>query len=414
MLQRIIAIFALFISFVILCFGNSLQSVLLPARAELEHFSNFTIGVMMSGYYTGFIVGTFICPWLISRVGHVRVFAAASAGASAVMLTHALLPVPLVWIVLRIIYGLCMVHLFTVMESWLNSIGTKDNRAKILSIYMISNFVSSALGQMLFFIAPAQGFQLFSISAALLSLALFPLMLSRIDAPAYMQTPESFGVKEMIRISPLGVMGALFAGLMAGAYWGLAAVYILEIGFPQNDVAWFMAASLTGGLFAQWPLGVLSDRINRRYAIILSLLLICIASVMIGMMALWADPQQVFGSAWLIGWSLVFGAGFHPFYSLCMAHANDFVAEGNFVRASASLQRTQSIGAVAGPMIAGGLMYVFGKKMLFFYIAFLVTVFMLFTIYRMIMGRIPFLSKPYKILVDNGVVTVPAHANLRQ
>ena len=103
-------------------------------RAQsIEHFSEVMIGAMMSGYYAGFIAGTFICPWLIARVGHIRVFAASCAGACAVMLIHALFIQPWIWIALRILYGLCLVHLFTVMESWLNSIGEKGTRGKILS-----------------------------------------------------------------------------------------------------------------------------------------------------------------------------------------------------------------------------------------------------------------------------------------
>ena len=140
---------------------------------------------------------------------------------------------------------------------------------------------------------------------------------------------------------------------MTGAYWGLTAVYILGIGFSQNDVAWFMAASLLGGLLAQWPLGALSDR-NRRYAIMLSLALIAIAAaIAITSMAFWDMQKVPFGIVLLLGLGIIFGAGFHPFYSLCMAHTNDFVPAGSYVHASAGLQLTQSIGAAAGPLIAG-------------------------------------------------------------
>lgn len=404
MLQRILPIAGLFASFIILCLGNSLQSVLLPARATLEHYSDFTIGTMMSGYYAGFIAGTFIAPWLISRVGHIRVFAAGAAAACAIMLTHALFVQPLAWIILRAFYGLSLVHLFTVMESWLNSLGDKESRGKILSIYMIANFLSSSAGQLLFFIAPVQGFELFSISAVLLSLSLFPLMVSPIKQPEQVPHTASFGVRELYRISPLGIAGALTAGLMAGAYWGLAAVYILEIGFPQNDVAWFMAASLIGGLCAQWPLGVVSDRIGRRLAIMISLCLMLLASLMLAFMGLWDAPKEAFGLLWLCGWGVLFGAGFHPFYSLCMAHANDFVPPGNFVRASAGLQLTQSIGAVIGPMIAGFLMHTLGNKMLFLYIATLVAAFIFYTTQRAIRNRIPFLIKPFRHFIRSGVI----------
>lgn len=386
MFRPIISIYALLASFIIVCMGNSLQTVLLPARASLEHFSEVMIGAMMSGYYAGFIAGTFICPWLIARVGHIRVFAASCAGACAVMLIHALFINPWIWIALRVLYGLCLVHLFTVMESWLNSVGEKGTRGKILSVYMIANFISSFIGQMLFFVAPAKGFQLFSLCSILLSLSLVPLILSRITPPppVPLDSPEQYlGIRKLYRISPLGVIGALTAGLMTGAYWGLTAVYILGIGFSQNDVAWFMAASLLGGLVAQWPLGALFDR-NRRYAIMLSLALITIAAIAITSMAFWDMQKAPFGIVFLLVFGIIFGTGFHPFYSLCMAHTNDFVPAGSYVHASAGLQLTQSIGAAAGPLIASFLMHAMGNRMLYMYIALLSGSFIL---YRLLIGR---------------------------
>jgi MFS family permease len=396
MYPKILPILALFLSFMILCMGHGLQTVLLPARATLMHYSDFTTGALMSAYYAGFIGGTFLAPGLITRVGHIRVFAAGAAIASAIILIHALTFAPVSWIILRAVYGLCLVHLYTVMESWLNSVGDKQTRGKILSFYMISNFISVSAGQLLFFSAPASGYQLFSLSAILLSLALPPLILSRIPQPEILPTPEPFGMRKLYEISPLGMAGALVAGLMGGAYWGLTAAFILQAGYPQGDIAWFMAISLVGGLLAQLPLGALSDRVNRRYAILIALALIFLASLMLLL-------RQEASLAELLLWGVVFGSGFHPLYSLFIAHTNDFVPQGYFVRASAGLQLVQSIGAVLGPLLAGLFMHVAGGGMLFAYMALLSGVFAVFTLRRLALNRIPDMIKPLRLLTRTGM-----------
>ncbi len=167
-----------------------------------------------------------------------------------------------------------------------------------------------------------------------------------------------------------------------------------------------MAASLIGGLLAQWPLGLLSDKVNRRYVIILAAALITVSSAMLSLMALWSEPVQIFGINWLIITGAAFGAGFHPIYSLCMAHANDFVSDENFVGASAGLQFIQGIGAIIGPMLAGICMYLGGSKMLFVYIGALAGGFIFYTIKRMSEGRKPGWISPFNMLTRNGILTL--------
>lgn len=403
-MARLLPAAVLLISFAILCLGHGLQSVLLPARgAMFEHYPNLITGAMMSAYYAGFITGTFFCPKLIVRVGHIRVFAAGAACASIIMLLHALMMHPVAWIALRAVYGFCLVNLYTVMESWLNSIGDKHSRGKILSIYMIINFLAMSCGQFLFFTARATGFELFSLSAIMLSFSLVPLILSQSAQPTVTKA-ERFGVRQLFAASPLGVAGALAAGLMGGAYWGLTASFVLSMGFAQKNIAWFMASSLIGGLLAQWPLGVLSDRTSRRYVIMLAAGLVCAASILLGVMSLWHAPAAAFGIWVLALIGAIFGAGFHPLYSLCIAHANDFIEPEYFVRASTGLQFIQGMGAVIGPLLAGLLMFLGGPSMLYIYIAVMAGLLVLYAVERSAAKRQPGENHfPFRLLTFTGV-----------
>ncbi len=401
MLQNLTSVAALLVSFAVMCLGHGLQSVLLPARgAMFPDYPNMVTGAMMSAYFMGFIIGTFLWPRLIERVGHIRVFAAGAAGAAVIMLMHPLFANPVTWILLRAVYGFCLVGLYTVMESWLNSIGTQETRGRILSVYMIINFTAMSLGQMLFFLAPIEGFELFSISAVLLTLALTPLILSRSVQPVATQTPERLKITQLIQASPLGAMGALMVGLVGGAYWGLSAAFVLRLGLGQSAAAWFMSASLLGGLLAQWPLGALSDRINRRYVILLAACLILLSSGLLTVMALWDNPSATFGAGWIIAAGAAFGAGYHPLYSLCIAHANDFLAPQHFVRASIGLQSVQSMGAIIGPLLAGLFMFLGGNAMLYGYICLLSILFIFYIIIRMTGNRQPITGerKPFRFL----------------
>ncbi len=403
-MRSLVPVLALLISFVILCLGHGLQSVLLPARATLEQYSDPMLGLLMSTYFIGFIIGTFTAPQLILRVGHIHVFAAAAAGACVTVLGYPLAPYPFVWVVLRLIYGLCLVHMYTVMESWLNSISEPGTRGRILSVYMILNFIAMSLGQMMFFSTSVGGFEMFSITAILLASSLIPLLLSRTAKPSFRHSPERFGVSKLYALSPLGVAGGLVAGLAGGTYWGLTAPYILKLGFSQAHTAWFMASSMVGGLLAQWPLGALSDRMNRRWVILLATGLVFLSALLLATMALVPDITAEIGTPGLLACAVLFGAGFHPLYSLCIAHANDFVPAEQFVRASAGLQLVQSIGAATGPLLVGTLMQFYGNIVPYGFIAALTGILALYTLERLFENRIPRRIQPFQLLTRTGVV----------
>jgi MFS family permease len=404
--RKITPIISLLVSFMILCFGHGLQSVLLPARATLEQFSAITTGAMMSSYYAGFIIGTFLCPWLISRVGHIRVFAAGAAVASAIMLLHVLFIHPLTWIFLRIIYGLSLVHLYTVMESWLSTIVESGDRGRILSIYMIINFISMAVGQLLFFLKPVESFELFVIASVMLSLSLLPVILSVIIQPMPVKSPNTLSLKRLFTLSPLGVVGAFTAGLIGSAYWGLTARFVLKAGYSQEEVALFMSASFIGGLAAQWPLGMASDRIGRRVVIVTASFMIALSSALLVALTIWYEPSREYGCVPLLMLGILFGAGLHPLYSLCIAHTNDHLGPKHFVRASSGLQFVQSSGAIAGPMLASLGMYLAGYQALFVYVTVLAAGLGLYGLHRMSKELRIQQMKPFRMFTRLGIAAL--------
>ena len=284
MLTIIGSIFSLLLGAGILLVGIGLLGTLLAVRAGVEHFSDPITGVVMSAYFLGFAAGTYVCPALIRRVGHIRAFAAMAAVASAAAIGHALLVHPVVWAVLRAITGACMVGLYMVVESWLNVLAPRQRRGQIFALYVAVTLVALALGQFLILVGDVDEFMPFGIAAALLSLALVPIALTRVTQPESVEAPE-LGLRHLYRLSPLGTLGALVAGLVSGAFWGMGPLYAYRVGLSDLSVAGFMATTIIGGALLQWPIGHLSDHHDRRTVLTVVCLLGAVLAVPIGQAA---------------------------------------------------------------------------------------------------------------------------------
>ena len=196
MFSTILSISALLASFAILCVGHGLQNTLLGVRATLEHYPEWVTGVMMSGYFLGFLFGTSLCSRLVPVVGQIRTFAAFASVASAISLLHALFVNEITWVLLRFVYGVCIAGLYMVIESWLNALSTKQNRGQVLSVYMVLSFLGLALGQLLVFVAEPSDYRLFAIVSICESFALVPLTLSKAKQPEALPS-EHFSLKRL-------------------------------------------------------------------------------------------------------------------------------------------------------------------------------------------------------------------------
>ena len=254
---------ALLIGVSILLTGQGLQGTLLPVRASLEGFSTIAIGVMGGAYFLGFTLGCLKSGELVKRVGHVRVFAAMTALASASPLLHGLVLNEWVWGLLRMLSGFCFAVLYVVIESWLNERATNENRGVIFSTYALITLTVLAAGQMMTLLYDPFDMQLFAIASVLVSLAAIPVVLSTSPSP---EPPQSVDVKirQLFRISPAGALACLATGLTNGAFWSLAPVFTAAVSDDASLAAWFMTSSVLGGALAQWPLGLLSDKLGRR------------------------------------------------------------------------------------------------------------------------------------------------------
>ncbi len=366
---------ALLLSAAIPLMGNGLQSTLLPLRAEIEAFSTFNIGVLGSTYYIGFAAGCIWAPRLVRRVGHIRTFTAMVAIASVAPLVHNIWPAAVLWWLVRAVTGFCLAALFMIIESWLNEKATNENRGVVFSAYTIISLTVVTLGQLMINVSEPGSFILFSLAAILVSLAAVPISLTRASSPAPVQTVK-IRIRYLYRLSPVGIIGVLLVGAQQGAFWSLGPIFAGRIGFDTFEITLFMSAAVIGGALGQWPLGKLSDRLDRRKV----LLGACFAAAVIGLAIRVLYPTL--GSGVLI-LTMLWGMSAFPLYSICAAHMNDHVEEGGFVEASSGLLLTFAAGAIAGPIIVSPFMTLITPYALFGWTALFQIAMVVFIVYRM-------------------------------
>lgn len=366
---------ALLIGFGVLMLGDGLQAPLLGLRASLEGFPTVATGVVMSTFYGGFLLGSIYAPEIVQRVGHIRVFAALASLASASILVHAVFAIPVVWGVLRFLSGFCFAGLYIVAESWLNDRAPNEARGQLLSVYMITTYLGVGGGQLLLNLGEPAGYELFVLTSVLISVALVPLLLSAGPAPSF-STQSPLRLRELYRISPLSVIGAMGTGLSSSAFFGMGAVYGDEVGLSVAEISLFMTAAVVGCIALQWPIGHLSDKFDRRQVLTVVTFLASAVSIV----AIPIAATSMSGLLLLIG---VFGGLSLPLYSLSIAHANDFLEPEQMVAASGSLVLASGIGAILGPVSISAAMWLLGADGFYWHLAATHLAIGVFALYRM-------------------------------
>lgn len=373
MLSVLRATWPLYLGLLLLMIGNGMQGTLLGIRGGIEGFATFEMSLVMAAYFAGFLGGSNLTPGMLRRVGHVRVFAALGSMISAVLILYPLLPDWQIWMVLRALIGFCFAGVYVTAESWLNNAATNENRGQALSAYMIVTMLGIVTAQSLVNFGDPSTFVLFIIPSILVSLSFTPILLTASPAPSF-ATTRPMSIRALYAISPLGCVGMLLTGGMFSAMFGMAAVYGTNAGFSVAQITLFTGAAYVGGLILQYPIGWVSDRMDRRQ------LIVWLALAGAAAMALGAALTLPF---WVVlGLSLVMGGVINPLYSLLIAHTNDYLMPDDMAAASSGLVFINGAGAVTGPIITGWLMEQVGPGGFFLYIGVLLGLLALYAIWR--------------------------------
>jgi MFS family permease len=342
------SVYSLLLGMGILLMGSGLIGTLLGLRAKSEGFSELAIGFVMSAFFVGYIVGSWLIPAVIARVGHIRTFAALAALSAAAALAHALWVDPVVWWVLRLINGISLLGSYMVIESWLNE-QVVEKRGQVFAIYMMTSLLALGAGQFLLLLYGPEAIQSFMLVAMLFALGLIPIALTPVTQPVPIQTAR-LPLRDLYRRAPVGTIGAGVSGLITGSFWGLAAVFARDIGLADAWVAVFLSAAIFGGAMLQYPIGRASDGHDRRKA-----LMVVSALAAIGSIGIYASIGHIPLLTVAVG--LLWGGFAFSLYALSVAQTYDRLESSEALEATRGLLLMNGIGSAVGPMLAGLVLY---------------------------------------------------------
>jgi len=377
MWKSIQSVASLLTSYGLLMLANAMFGTLLGLRSKYEGFSTEITGVIMAAFFVGMLVGANYAVRIVASAGHIRSFAAFASVMSVSVLAHVLIIDPYAWMLLRAIAGFCMAGMVMIVESWLNERSTNSNRGRILSLYMITNYLGAGMGQFLLNVANPDSFQLFSVASIIFSIALVPILLTRAEAPKP-SVPERMKFRDLIRVSPVGVIGTMTAGLTNSSLNSMGPIFAASVGLSVREISIFMASILLGGMVLQFPIGRLSDQFDRRTILTLAALLTAAASGGI----IWAANEPLVIGIFVIG--MVYGGVCYTIYPMSSAQVNDVADKDRLVQVSAGLLMAYGIGASTGPIIASQVMGRLGPDGLFYFISACTCFLALFSVLRII------------------------------
>lgn len=344
MLHHLLPISSLMVGTALLLLGNGLLNTLIALRGNLEGFSDQTLGLMGSAYFVGFFIGTYAVPKLIRGMGHIRSSSFFAAAIAAFILMHSIVLNVWVWIALRVLTGIAIVGFYTVIESWLNSHTEAEKRGQVFASYMIVNMVSIAAAQQFLHVASPNTFILFSIAAMMVCFSVMPIASTRLPQPIVVKAPR-MTLRKLWEAAPAAVIGALVSGLTMGTFWSLGPLYAARLGLDESGVAAVVSIMIIGGAMLQWPLGRISDRFDRRYALglaaggaaVAALLMVCLE-----------PSERVFYLA-----AFIYGGTAFAIYPIVVAHLVDHLTQENILSGNSGILLLYGIGAMIGPALAG-------------------------------------------------------------
>ncbi|WP_046865525.1 MFS transporter [Microvirga massiliensis] len=381
--------------------SNGLLQALLPLRMQADGLPVTAIGLVATAYGAGFVVGCFMAPKLIRRVGHIRAFASLAATAAVVALAFTTAQSVLAWIILRALSGIALAGVFTVMDGWISARATPSIRGRVLSIYMICTKLALMLSPLGIGLGNVRTDGLFMLVAAMMCLSLLPVSASRTKEPP---SPKStrIDIAGLFDVAPSAVVGAFAVGLVNAPVMAIAPVFGVSVGLDQAEAAALLVALQGGSLVLQWPLGWLSDRIDRRYVIAGLAAGTCLVSIGILMASRAASPGL------LVAGFAVWGGLALCIYSICVAHACDLIEPGQIVATVGTLLVCWAIGSTIGPVPGTAMMAWLGPGGLFIYSAGVVLGLAIFIVIRILQLRRPVSGGGFVALAP----TSPANAAL--
>ncbi len=374
-MRLLVSFTALFLSVVLLQLSTGGVGPLDALSGITLEFTTAQIGLLGSAHFAGFFIGCWFAPRLMGTIGHSRAFAAFTAAGAIGLLAHMMVTDPYAWALMRLASGLCVAGCYTVIEAWLQAKLTNETRGRAMGVYRVVDMGASLAAQLLISVLSPAAYFSYNLLALLCCAALLPLTLSRLREP---ETPAAPRLRPMLLVacSPLATAGVLVAALSSASFRMVGPLYGQQVGLAIDQIAGFLAVFVLGGAVAQYPVGWLADRYDRRWVLIglsVAAILSCLSTATV----------EGLGTAGILATAFFFGMTTFPIYSISAAHAHDFADASERVELSAALMFFFAVGAMAAPLMASTLIEVYGPPAMFYMIAAGHGMLVLFGLWRM-------------------------------
>ncbi|OAN80642.1 MFS transporter [Sulfitobacter sp. EhC04] len=374
MIRQFLPVSALLLGSAFLLFAGGINGLILPVRGTIEGFSAVSLGLLGTGWAVGYVSGCIMTPPLVARVGHIRAFGAMAAIAAISMLASAIQITPWAWIVLRGVCGFCFAGAAMIVESWLSEQSSPDTRGRIFGVYTMVNLAASTAGSLMLTVGDPAGFLFFALAAIFYCMALVPTALSSSSTPAPLVTVK-LNLAALWRNSPVAVFAVFWVGVSNAAFGTLAAVYAQNVGLVLAAVSFFISIPILAGAIIQMPVGLMSDRMDRRKVLVGVAALALVADLGFILLA----PE---GRGMNLTLAALLGGSIYAMYPVIVAHANDHAEPGTAIQISGGLLLTFGIGSIIGPTVAGLAMAEVGIRALFLITAVSHGMVILYTLWR--------------------------------
>lgn len=381
MLHAYRAVFTIILSVAFVAAGYGMMGTFMPLHLSKAGLGTEQTGMVVTSYAVGMLLACIFSGRVIRRVGHIRTYAAFGCLSGLLVLALSWETHFLWWLVLRFLHGFAANSIFMVVQSWLNERTESQHRGQIMAFFYVCYTVSYGLGALLLSQIDVNSLAPFMIGCGLFIFSVIPISTTKIPGPAL---PEKIKLDliGVYRLSPVGLVGAFVSGATGMTLQGVGAIYGTLLGLTPAAIGLLMACTQAGNLVIQWPMGFLSDRIDRRLVLIAAAAAITLISLFLT--GLNAETFVILVLAFA-----AFGGFAEAIYSISTAHANDWAEGDDYVTLSGTILVVWSVGAVVGPVIVTPLMSWLGPHGLPLYAAGIAAAYGAFALWRMFVRAQP-------------------------
>lgn len=384
--------------------GSGLMATFTPTRLKLLGFGEAEVGMVVTAFSIGLLLGCFFAGPIVRRVGHIRALALFCSLAGLSILVMSLEPSLLLWSAGRMATGFSATAIFVAAQSWLNEISPSRERGRILSIFYVLYIVALGSGSLIMSRLDMASATPFILGAGFYIVAVIPFAFT----PAPTPPPPEHGNIDMraaFAISPLGFVASAAAGALTMTFYGVGPVYALLEGFDKEQVGLLMAAAPLGNLFLQLPMGMWSDKLDRRHILAFAAFLAACAALTVGLV----DLHSIGGLILVAAVFMALAGSMETLYSVGAAHANDHAEPGQHVSLAATLLLAWSLGAIAGPVVGSVLLENYQPGSLFLMFAATAAAFVVYTLWRMTRRPMPPQEAQEDFVAVSATAPIQAH-----